>query len=50
VLSLSSAAPHLFASRLAEFVADLRSWLETASPAGIFAEQQRDITLSLWRA
>jgi SAM-dependent methyltransferase len=50
VLSLSSAAPHLFGPRLPEFVADLRALLKTVSPDGLFAEQQRDITLSLWRA
>lgn len=49
VLSLSSAAPHLFGPRLPEFVDDLRSLLREASPDGRFAEQQRDITLTLWR-
>src|SRR3954454_24938262 len=49
VFSLSSAAPHLFGSRLPAFEADLRSLLRTVSPGGTFAEQQRDITLSLWR-
>lgn len=49
VLSLSSSAPHLFGARLPEFVADLRSLLTEASPDAVFAEQQRDITLSLWR-
>lgn len=50
VLSLSSAAPHLFGPRLQAFVTDLRSLLREFSPDGTFAEQQRDITLSLWRA
>jgi SAM-dependent methyltransferase len=49
VLSLSSAAPHLFGPRLQQFVADLRSMLREVSLDGRFAEQQRDITLSLWR-
>jgi ubiquinone/menaquinone biosynthesis C-methylase UbiE len=50
VLSLSSSAPHLFGSRLPAFVADLRGLLREASPEGLFAEQQRDVTLSVWRA
>ncbi|MGH3744048.1 MAG: class I SAM-dependent methyltransferase [Mycobacteriales bacterium] len=49
VLSLSSSAPHLFASRLGAFVSDLRSLLMSTSPDGLFAEQQQGITLSLWR-
>lgn len=50
VLSLSSSASHLFGPRLPKFAADLRSLLRAVSPDGVFAEQQRDITLSLWRA
>lgn len=50
VLSLSSSAPHLFGARLPEFLADLRSLLREAAPDAVFAEQQRDITLSLWRS
>lgn len=49
VLSLSSAAPHHFGARLPEFQADLRALLRATAPEGLFAEQQRDITLSLWR-
>jgi SAM-dependent methyltransferase len=49
VLSLSSAAPHHFGLRLPEFEADLRALLRVHSPDHLFAERQRDITLSLWR-
>jgi SAM-dependent methyltransferase len=49
VYSLSSAAPHLFGDRLAEFEADLRSLLRETSPGGTFAERQRDIELVIWR-
>jgi SAM-dependent methyltransferase len=49
VFSLSSAAPHLFGSRLASFEADLRALLREASPAGRFSEQQRDVVLDIWR-
>lgn len=35
-LSMSFAAPHLFGSRLHEFIADLRVLLEHASPTGLF--------------
>ena len=47
--SLSSAAPHLFGPRLAEFEADLRALLRRTSPAGRFAERTRDIALDVWR-
>jgi SAM-dependent methyltransferase len=50
VLSLSSAAPHLFGERLPDFVADLRSLLRQVSPSGSFSEQLRDIQLAIWRA
>jgi hypothetical protein len=50
VLSLSSAAPHLFGARLTAFTSDLRALLREVSPNGMFAERQRDITLSFWRA
>jgi SAM-dependent methyltransferase len=49
VFSLSSAAPHLFGRRLPDFEAGLRTLLRTASPDGLFAEKQRDITLTFWR-
>jgi len=49
VFSLSSAAPHLFGHRLAEFEQDLRALLRRTSPLGCFAEQTRDIALTVWR-
>jgi len=49
VYSLSSAAPHLFAERRAEFEADLREILHRASPSGVFRERARDIELVIWR-
>lgn len=49
VLSLSSAAPHLFADRLEEFLDDLRSLLRESSPDRLFSEQLQDISLYLWR-
>ncbi|MFL6137460.1 MAG: class I SAM-dependent methyltransferase [Frankiaceae bacterium] len=49
VLSLSSAAPHLFGDRLPSFVGDLRDLLRAASPAGTFAERLQDMRLLLWR-
>jgi hypothetical protein len=48
VLSLSSAAPHLFGSRLDDFVGDLRALLLATSPEGLFSEQQSSITVCLW--
>ena len=50
VLSLSSAAPHLFGDRLPEFAEELRRLLRVASPSGLFAEQLQDMRLFLWRA
>jgi hypothetical protein len=49
VFSLSSAAPHLFGHRLAEFEQDLRALLRRTSPQRRFAEQTRDIALTVWR-
>jgi len=49
VLSLSSAAPHLFGDRLAAFELDLRRLLRSASPTGRFCEQMRQVTLDIWR-
>lgn len=49
VYSLSSAAPHLFGQRRAEFEADLRRLLRASSPEGRFSEQARDIELVIWR-
>ena len=48
VLSLSSAAPHLFADRLPAFVDDLRRLLRSVSTSGVFSEQFQDIRLFLW--
>jgi len=50
VLSLSSAAPHLFGDRLTDFVDDLKQLLRAASPARLFSEQLQDMRLFLWRA
>ena len=49
VFSLSSAAPHLFGDRLADFERDLRSLIDRTSPPGRFCEVTREVTLSIWR-
>jgi SAM-dependent methyltransferase len=49
VFSLTSAAPHLFGDRVADFEADLRSLLRATSPEGRFAERRREIELVIWR-
>jgi SAM-dependent methyltransferase len=49
VLSLSSAAPHLFGDRLPAFLDDLRQMLWEASPSGMFTEQLQDIRMFAWR-
>ena len=49
VFSLSSAAPHLFGDRPANFERDLRSLLHRTSPDGRFCEVTREVTLSIWR-
>ena len=49
VLSLSSAAPHLFGERLEDFVADLRALLRETSPIGKFSEQSLEIGVTVWR-
>jgi len=49
VFSLSSAAPHLFGDRRAEFEAELRRLLHRASPAGTFTERLPEIAVDLWR-
>jgi SAM-dependent methyltransferase len=49
IYSLSSCAPHLFGTRLADFDGELRSLLIEASADGTFSEQMRSITLSVWR-
>lgn len=48
VFSLSSAAPHLFGDRRAEFEAELRAVLHRASPAGTFTERLSEIAVDLW--
>jgi hypothetical protein len=47
VLSLSSAAPHLFGDRLPGLTDDLRRLLRAASPSGVFSEQLQDMRLLL---
>jgi SAM-dependent methyltransferase len=49
VFSLSSAAPHLFGDRLAEFEDELRELLKRASPSGLFHERAFDMVLDIWR-
>ncbi len=49
VFSLSGAAPHLFADRLAGFEEDLRVLLREVSPPGQFWERAGEIGLSIWR-
>jgi uncharacterized protein (TIGR02246 family) len=49
VLSLSSAAPHLFGDRLPAFLDHLRQVLQEASPSGMFTEQLQDMRLLAWR-
>jgi SAM-dependent methyltransferase len=48
VFSLSWAAPHLFADRIAKFETELRRLLRRASPTGRFAERAREIELVIW--
>jgi SAM-dependent methyltransferase len=48
VFSLSSAAPHLFGGRHAEFEDRLRALLRSVSPTGRFSEQAREIELVVW--
>ena len=50
VFSLSSAAPHLFGQRAAEFEAALRELLAEVSPDGRFSEQMRETAVDVWRA
>jgi SAM-dependent methyltransferase len=49
VYSQSSSAPHLFGERRAEFEAELRALLRTASPEGTFQERVRPVGLRIWR-
>jgi SAM-dependent methyltransferase len=48
-LSSSGSAPHLFAERLADFIADLRTLLEAASPTGRYNVRLPDNELNIWR-
>ena len=48
-LSTSATAPHHFGERLAEFEADLRALLHTASPSGSFSFPLRDNSIRIWR-
>jgi SAM-dependent methyltransferase len=50
VFSLSSAAPHLFGERLAQFEHDLRGVLRSVSPERVFTEVTQPMRLSLWRS
>ncbi|MFE9608863.1 class I SAM-dependent methyltransferase [Streptomyces sp. NPDC006012] len=49
VFSRSSAAPHLFGDRLAEFERDLRALLRQASPGGRFTECLPSTEIRIWR-
>ena len=49
IFSLSSATPHLFGERVAEFEADLRRLLREVAPDGRFSERTREIAVSIWR-
>jgi SAM-dependent methyltransferase len=49
VYSLSSAAPHLFGERRAEFETALRQLLRASSAEGRFCERARDLELVIWR-
>src|SRR3954454_16066616 len=49
VFSLSYAAPDRFGAALARFESELRALLAKTSPAGVFSERRRDITLVVWR-
>jgi hypothetical protein len=48
VFSLSSAAPHLFGDRLADFERDLRALLRRSSPTGHFTERTHDLEAAIW--
>jgi SAM-dependent methyltransferase len=49
VLSLSSAAPHLFRARLDDFLGDLRVLLRESSPEQLFSERLQDMRVLIWR-
>jgi SAM-dependent methyltransferase len=48
VFSLSSAAPHLFGTRVDDFETELRGLLRRTSPEGRFAERAREVELVVW--
>ncbi len=48
IFSVTSSAPHLFGSRLAEFEHDLRQALRRVSPGGRFCEVAQTIELIIW--
>lgn len=48
IFSVSSSAPHLFGSRLAEFEQDLRRVLRRVSPDGRFCEVSQPAQLIIW--
>jgi SAM-dependent methyltransferase len=48
IFSVTSSAPHLFGSRLAEFEQDMRRLLRCTSPCGRFCEVSQTIQLIIW--
>lgn len=48
IFSVSSSAPHLFGSRLADFEGDLRQVLRRVSPGGRFCEVSQPLQLIIW--
>jgi SAM-dependent methyltransferase len=48
IFSVTSSAPHLFGSRLAEFERDVRDVLRRASPDGRFCEVSEPVQLIVW--
>ena len=48
IFSVTSSAPHLFGSRLAEFEQDMRQVLRRVSPGGRFCEVSQSIQLIIW--
>lgn len=49
IFSLSSAAPHLFGDRRADFESALRELLQATAPDGLFSEQLRESAVDFWR-
>jgi len=48
IFSVTSSAPQLFGSRLAEFEQDMRQVLRRVSPGGRFCEVSQSIQLIIW--